>query len=88
MFQSRQQADPAFSMVRAKLAEAMEGVEDIAVPKFVPVTVAPEPEELAPAALRAQGVVVIEICEVELRVPSDVAAERVAALVGALRAAQ
>lgn len=69
-------------------AEAMEGVEDIAVPDFVPVTVAPEPEEPEPAALRPQGVVVIEIGEVVLRVPADVAAARVAALVGALRAAQ
>jgi len=68
-------------------AEAMEGVEDVPAPSFVPVSVAPESEEPVAATVLQQGVIVIEIGDVVLRVPEDVAAERVAALVGALRGA-
>jgi transposase len=67
-------------------AEAMEAVGTAAVPAFVPVSVDDEVDAPPVAAHKPEGVVGIEIGDgVVVRVPGDVSAERVAALVHALR---
>lgn len=67
-------------------AEAMEAVGTAAVPAFVPVSVEDRVDALPNAARGAEGVVGIEIGDgIVVCVPGDVSAERVVALVRALR---
>jgi transposase len=67
-------------------AEAMEAVDTAAVPAFVPVSVDDGVDASPNAARDAEGVVEIEIGDgIVVRVPGDVSAERVVALVRALR---
>jgi transposase len=67
-------------------AEAMEAVGTAAAPAFVPVSVDDEVDASPGAARGPEGVVGIELgCGLVLRAPGDVSAERVAALVRALR---
>jgi transposase len=64
----------------------MEAVDTAAVPAFVPVSVDDEVDASPGAARGPEGVVGIELgCGLVLRAPGDVSAERVAALVRALR---
>jgi transposase len=67
-------------------ADAMEAVGTAAVPRFVPVSVDDEVDASPVATRGPEGVVGIEIGDgVVVRVPGNVSAERVVALVRALR---
>jgi transposase len=67
-------------------ADAMAGVASDALPAFVPVSVEPEDFGSLADADRRFGVITIEIgCDVVVRVPGDVPAERAAAIAHALR---
>lgn len=69
-------------------AEVMDGLAGDALPAFVPVSVEADAGARSGAAVEAEGVVGIEIgAGLVVRVPGDVSAERVAALVHALRGA-
>jgi transposase len=69
-------------------AEVMDGLASDALPAFVPVSVEADAGAPSGGAVEAKGVVGIEIgAGLVVRVPGDVSAERVAALVRALRGA-
>ena len=74
----------------AHLMDVLPGPQALATePAFVPLALAPDPDPVhaAPSAVAA-GVVMIEVgSDVVLRIASDVAVERAAALILALRGA-